>query len=259
MSNYAATINAAPAYVVNDIYKRFINPNAEPKQYVRLSYIVSVVFVILGFAFGFIVESINQVTAVDCERPLGRVHGRQCPEMVLVAPERLRLFLGDGDRDCGINGDSAAFPTVAALYAFPYILAISLIGCIVGSYLTDPEPDEVLMEFYMQVRPWGFWKPILQKVRLQYPDFVPNRYFKRDMFNVVVGIVWQTSLVALPIFIVIHETTSTIVTLAITVITTTTLKFTWWNKLDELTRTYEPERSIGATQEKPVVSPGGKE
>ena len=26
MSNFAATINAAPAYIVNDIYKRFINP-----------------------------------------------------------------------------------------------------------------------------------------------------------------------------------------------------------------------------------------
>ena len=28
MSNFAATINAAPAYLVNDIYKRFINPNS---------------------------------------------------------------------------------------------------------------------------------------------------------------------------------------------------------------------------------------
>ena len=27
MSNFAATLNAAPAYVVNDIYKRFINPD----------------------------------------------------------------------------------------------------------------------------------------------------------------------------------------------------------------------------------------
>ena len=27
MSTYAATVNAAPAYIVNDIYKRYINPN----------------------------------------------------------------------------------------------------------------------------------------------------------------------------------------------------------------------------------------
>src|SRR6202167_6807366 len=28
MSNFAATLNAAPAYVVDDLYKRYINPNA---------------------------------------------------------------------------------------------------------------------------------------------------------------------------------------------------------------------------------------
>ena len=39
MSNFAATVNAAPPYFVNDIYKRYINPNASPKTYVRLSYL----------------------------------------------------------------------------------------------------------------------------------------------------------------------------------------------------------------------------
>jgi hypothetical protein len=145
------------------------------------------------------------------------------------------------------------FPTVAALYAFPYILAISLAGCIAGSYLTDPEPDEVLMKFYMQVRPWGFWKPVLEKVRNQYPEFVPNRYFRRDALNIIVGIVWQTSLVALPIFIVIRETASVFVTLAIAIITTVILKFTWWDKLDELAQTYLPEGVAQGTQDKPLV------
>ena len=41
MSNFAATVNAAPPYFVNDIYKRFINPNASPRTYVRLSYLSS--------------------------------------------------------------------------------------------------------------------------------------------------------------------------------------------------------------------------
>ena len=31
MSNFAATINAAPAYIVNDIYKRFINPDSSER------------------------------------------------------------------------------------------------------------------------------------------------------------------------------------------------------------------------------------
>jgi len=37
------------------------------------------------------------------------------------------------------------------------------------------------------------------------PGFVKNRNFLRDMNNVFVGIVWQTALVARPIFIVIKK------------------------------------------------------
>ena len=34
------------------------------------------------------------------------------------------------------------------------------------------------------------------------PSFEGNKDFKRDMFNVVIGIIWQTSLVAFPVFLV---------------------------------------------------------
>lgn len=54
MGTFAATVNAAPAYVVNDIYKRYIKPDAEAKTYVRLSYVVSVLFVLIGVLIGFL-------------------------------------------------------------------------------------------------------------------------------------------------------------------------------------------------------------
>jgi len=41
MSNFAATLNAAPAYLVNDIYKRFYNPAMPPKAQVRWSRSIS--------------------------------------------------------------------------------------------------------------------------------------------------------------------------------------------------------------------------
>ncbi|OYV84776.1 MAG: sodium:solute symporter, partial [Ignavibacteriae bacterium 37-53-5] len=48
MSNFAATVNAAPAYIVNDIYKRYINPNADPKVYVNWSYVTTLVVIVVG-------------------------------------------------------------------------------------------------------------------------------------------------------------------------------------------------------------------
>ena len=233
MSNYAATINAAPAYVVNDIYKRFINPSAPPRKYVRMSYIVSVVFVLLGFAFGLIVGSINEVMQWIVNALWGGYTAANVLKWYWWRLNGYGYFWGM------VAGIGAALvmpfliPSVAAIYAFPYILVISLAGCVIGSYLTEPEPDEVLIEFYMRVKPWGFWKPVCKKVQQRYPEFKPNRNFKYDMFNVAVGIVWQTSLVVLPIYLVIHETTSMLVSLAIVLVTSAILKFSWWDKLDE--------------------------
>jgi len=235
MSNYAATVNAAPAYVVNDIYKRFINPNAPPKRYVRISYIVSILFVLLGFGVGLVVGSINEVMQWIVNALWG---GYTAANVLKWYWWRLNGYGYFWGMLAGIGASLVIpflIPSVAAIYAFPYVLAISLAGCIAGSYLTRPEPDEVLIGFYMRVKPWGFWKPVLEKVRQRHPEFQPNRNFKRDMFNVAVGIVWQTSLVALPIYLVIHESSSMFVTLAIVVITSTILKFTWWDTLDDAT------------------------
>jgi Na+/proline symporter len=241
MSTYAATINAAPAYVVNDIYKRFINPNAEPKKYLRLSYLVSIVFVLIGFAFGLIVESINQVTLWIVNALYG---GYTAANLLKWYWWRLNGYGYFWGMIAGIAAALVipiAFPTIPALEAFPYLLAVSLASCIAGSYLTKPEPDEGLMRFYMQVRPWGIWKPVLKKVQRFYPDFQPNRNFKRDAFNVIIGIIWQTSLIAVPIYFVIHEFSYFAIAAGIILITSIILKFTWWNKLDMLSKDTFPE------------------
>ena len=234
MSNYAATINAAPAYVVNDIYKRFVNPDAPERTYVRLSYVTTVAFVIIGFAFGFMVESINQVTLWIVSALYG---GYTASNILKWYWWRLN---GHGYFWGMIAGIAAsmilpvAFPSIPAINAFPYIFAISLIGCIAGSLLSDPEPDEILMKFYMQVRPWGFWKPILKKVQVHYPSFTKNPYFVRDTFNVVVGIIWQISLVIIPISLVTHEMELLYGVAGSFIVTSLILRFTWWNKLDEM-------------------------
>src|SRR5580698_5876082 len=61
MSNFAATLNSAPAYVVNDIYKRFINPQAGNKQLVGLSRTFSIIFLVVGVGCGLMTTSITSV------------------------------------------------------------------------------------------------------------------------------------------------------------------------------------------------------
>lgn len=236
MSTYAATINAAPAYVVNDIYKKFINPNAPQKKYVQMSYFVTIFFVLFGFIIGILAESINQVTLWIVNALWGGYTAANVLKWYWWRLNGYGYFWGMVAGIAAALVMPVAFPHLQALEAFPYILAVSTLGSIAGSLLTDPEPDEVLMKFYIQVHPWGLWKPVLKKVQALYPDFQPNKNFKRDAFNVIVGILWQASLVSLPIFLVIKEFTPFWITLAITVTTSLVLKITWWNKLDILAK-----------------------
>jgi hypothetical protein len=122
--------------------------------------------------------------------------------------------------------------TISPLNSFPIILLLSLAGCFVATLSTRPEDDEVLKSFYRRVRPWGFWGPVLAKVRQEDPAFEPNRDFWRDMFNVVVGICWQTSLVALPVFIVIRRYRAAGAAFAIVAVTAVILKRTWYDHLE---------------------------
>jgi SSS family solute:Na+ symporter len=120
-----------------------------------------------------------------------------------------------------------------SMNAFPIILFVSIIGCILGTLLTKPEDDETLKHFYKNVRPWGFWKPVYKMVLKDDPNFEANKDFPRDMFNVVIGICWQSALVAFPIFLVLRYWTPFFIALCIVVVTSTILKFNWWNKLKD--------------------------
>ena len=231
MSNFAATVNAAPPYIVNDIYKRFINPDAKQSTYVRMSYVSSLAVVILGVSVGWFVQSIDEVIKWIVAALWGGYTASNVLKWYWWRFNGYGYFWG---MVAGIAASIVlpfALPTVSALNSFPIILVIGLIGCVAGTLLTDPEDEEVLKSFYKKVRPWGFWGPILAKVQAEDPSFKPNPDFLRDMFNIVVGTVWQTSLVALPIYIVIRRFHAALTVFGIVLVTALILKFTWYDNL----------------------------
>jgi hypothetical protein len=64
------------------------------------------------------------------------------------------------------------------------------------------------------------------------PSFERNKNFKRDMFNVAIGIIAQTCLVAAPIFLVVRENASLATTLVVFAICAGILKKTWYDTLE---------------------------
>ncbi len=233
MSTFAATVNAAPAYVVNDIYKRYINPTASNKTLIWLSYAVSILFVALGIVFGFLSESINQVTLWITSALWG---GYAAPNVLKWYWWRFNGYGYFWGMISGIMG-AVAIPTLLpnfnAMESFPVIFGISVVGSIIATLVTKPEKDEVLIDFYTRVRPWGFWNPVYEKVKEQQPDFKKNDKFLHDMINVVVGIVWQMSMLVMPVYLVLQNFRNFAFGLVIWLITSVFLKFNWWNKLED--------------------------
>ena len=233
MSTFAATVNAAPAYIVNDIYKKYINPNAPDKKYIFLSYVSSLIVVVIGVGFGFMTESINTITQWIVAALWGGYTAANVLKWYWWRFNGYGFFYGM------ISGIVFAmlfpklFPDLSPLNSFPYILLGSGIASVVGSLLTKPDDMEVLKNFYSKTRPWGFWKPVLNEVLKDNPNFNENKNFKRDLVNVIVGIIWQTTLVALPIYIVIQEQMSMMYAAIILFVSSYFLKKNWYDKLED--------------------------
>ena len=257
MSNFAATVNAAPPYFVNDIYKRYINPHASPKTYVRLSYLASLTVIVVGVVIGWNVTSVNDVVVWIVSGLWGGYTASNVLKWYWWRFNGFGYFWGmitGIGSALGLPPIIAQLPFVKQLLAaysinmevvivFPIVLAISLIGCLLGTLLTKPESDEVLIDFYTRVRPWGFWGPVLKKVLAKDPAFKQNKDFPRDIFNIAIGIVWQISLVALPLYIVLQEYSRVALACVVVLGTSAILKFTWYDHL--AVREVETDKAAG--------------
>jgi len=238
MSTFASTVNAAPAYLVNDIYKRYINPGASAKTLVHMSYAVSVGVVVISTCIGLFVSSINSVLQWIVSGLWGGYTVSNVLKWYWWRFNGMGYFYG---MVVGI-ASALTIPLVSPLlpgipsdilplYAFPVVLVVSSAAAILGSIYTQPENDERLKQFYKNVRPWGLWKPIHEQIEAQDPGFTRNPNFGRDMFNIAIGIALQTSLVALPIFFVIKAFYSAALTAALATGAACVLWKTWYQKL----------------------------
>jgi hypothetical protein len=127
--------------------------------------------------------------------------------------------------------------------SFPAIFAVSLLGCVVGSLITPADDLGVLKNFYVKVRPWGFWRPIHDLVAAEQPGLAANREFGRDMLNIVVGIAWQTALTAAGIYIVLQDWRACGYAAGVIAATSLFLKFNWYDKLQDYPDGVEPAAS----------------
>ncbi|MFO8056985.1 MAG: sodium:solute symporter family protein [bacterium] len=172
MSTISTHINWGTSYVVRDFYQRFIKRDADEGHYVSVSRWVSVFMMVVGGLVGFLMQT--QVGGWKLLLTIGAGTG-----LVLI----LRWFWWRINALSEISSMIAALVVSLSLKAlqhygiisfpenqvFAYELVITVVlttaAWLLVTFLTRPEKDEVLDEFFRRARPAGpGWKKVRERL-----------------------------------------------------------------------------------------------
>ena len=231
MGTFAAVINAAPAYIANDLLKNNLLPNKSEKTYVKYGYLSSLLLVVIGIIFGFFASSLNSITLWITASLFGGYTAANVLKWIWWRFNGYGYFWGMLIGLIASTIKLLFFSSWIDIYFFPIIFICSILGCLFGSLLTPPDDMEKLKSFYKSVKPWGFWKPVYEEIKKTDKNFTKNKNFGRDMFNVFVGIIWQMSLVVWPMYLLIKKWDGFMISIAVVIITTFLLKKFWYDNL----------------------------
>lgn len=204
MSTFDSTVNAGAAYWVKDLYQAYLRPDASEKDLMLQSRVASLVIVLLALLFSLTISNINEIWGWIT---MGIGAGMFIPQVIRWYWWR---FNGYGFAVGTTVGMMAAVLTKAfggpipEYYSFMIASGSSLIGCILGTYFTQPTDGKVLLHFYSVTRPFGFWNP----VRNQLPDTALkqiNEENKRDIIATFFAVPWQVVLFLTGMMIVLKQ------------------------------------------------------
>ncbi|HMQ43897.1 MAG TPA: sodium:solute symporter, partial [Mariniflexile sp.] len=246
MSTFSAFVNSGPAYIVNDIYKKYFKPEATQKHFIKASHLASFAIVFLGVVMGFFADSINSITLWITSALYGGYVASNFLKWIWwrfngwgyfwgmtsgLFVATLQFLLDQNKGSFEVGSWLYEVSQIPAIYMFPFIFIVSLLGSFLGTFLTPATSMETLKAFYENVRPWGWWQPVYKALKKENVSITKNTDFISDMLNCVVGVVWQSSMILLPIYFLIRDYPKTGVALLVFVITSVILKFTWLDKV----------------------------
>ena len=190
MSTIATQLNWGASYLVNDFYRRFWKPDASPRHYVNASKVATVLLTIVSAVVTFYLDSIAGAWKMLL------VTGAGTGSVLL-----LRWYWWRINAWSEVSAMLAAFITSITLqgvlhmdsddprsFAWIMIITVSIttVVWLAATFLTPPEPREVLVTFYRRTRPsLAGWKPIAALA----PEVKPVSDLWRNAMDWVAGLV----------------------------------------------------------------------
>jgi solute:Na+ symporter, SSS family len=231
MSTFDSTVNVCASYIVEDFYKRFLRPKAETRELIYAGYAASILVVAVGIAIG-----LGQTTIAGIWRWIMLAYGS-----VALIPNVLRWywwrFNGWGYTWGTVGGVvvlfflTVFFPAWSETRTCPIIVSVSLVCCLLGTFLTRPTNPGVLETFYKEVQPGGLWRRVARSVVQKSPSFKKDCSFGLELFNTLLGIVFIMSVYMASVTIVLRKFSTVLGLLGVCGLTGIVLYFTWYRNL----------------------------
>jgi len=230
MSTFSTIVNVGASMIVRDLIQPF-SPKTSQKTLVLYSYISSIGIVVIGIIIGFNAESINQIWAWLI---VGLNGSYLIPNILRWFWWRLNAW---GYAIGALSGMLLSLIVVirpeTPIYIYaPAINIVTLIGCVAGSLLTKSTDKNILLEFYRNVKPKGFWKPIRIASGLTNEEL--NKNLDKTsiiLTNVVVGSIAILVFYLTFMFLIGHWYLYSLISLIIAVVAFRILYSTWYKKL----------------------------
>ncbi|MEM9925151.1 MAG: sodium:solute symporter [Cyanobacteria bacterium P01_D01_bin.50] len=238
MSTFDSIINSSAAYWVKDIYQAYLNQGASPRQLLTQSRLASVVIVVVGMLFSYQIKNINEIWGW---LTLGLGTGLSIP---LVLRWYWWRFNGYGFAAGTVAGMLAAILTKALIvsnlnqpqyqeYALFLIPSISsFIGCLIGTFLTEPTNFQVIDNFYKVTRPFGFWGVVRKNLPANTQQKIQNEN-RRDILSTFIAIPWQLTLFMMGITFMMKRWDTFGILLALFIMLSIALYFSWFRYLSK--------------------------
>ncbi len=154
MSTISTQLNWGASYLINDLYKRFVKPDASDKHLVMASRVCTLILMLVGLVVTTQVKTISGAWGflMQCGAGLG---------LVLI----LRWYWWRINAWSEIAATLAPFVAMAILYPmglefpdlFLYTVLFTTVVWIAVTFLTPPTNKDTLLRFYNQVQPDGAW------------------------------------------------------------------------------------------------------
>jgi solute:Na+ symporter, SSS family len=253
LATFSSTVNGGAAYLVKDIYQRYLNPAASQTTLVRTSYVASSLLIITGILISYFGTSINTAFLW--------IFGTLAAG--ILPPNVLRWYwwrLNGWGYAAGVFGgmalslgqaiaDSSVLNVPLPLYiGFPVIALASTIITIIVSLLTQPTDSATLEKFYETIQPAGAWLPVRENVLARNPHFRKETPFSREALNTLLALVGICTLYVGTLYLILHRHTEAVVCFATTALMCLALYFTWYKHLPPPAPHVEEEGPVAASE-----------